>query len=268
MENNPPVARRLGGGPDATIVASPSLDRFQAQPKWEIPDDSQIIGIQKRMYQLYQNEISGVAMNTHRIDRIVACTLCLGLLIGVCQDANAATWNSLQNKAKGLVGKAKAAAVGEDFDVDVIISDLGNGSPPSLGAYDLDIGFDPAIVSPMTVTFGNLLGDPGMPSETVTSFSFSPGSVDLGQESFLTPTRLDGLQSDSFTLATITFKALAVGTSPLTYQNSVAFDAFGDPLASNTEEGSVTVVPEPTNFALGLIGMLMLSCHGRRRRRL
>ena len=57
-----------------------------------------------------------------------------------------------------LVPSSATVTTGNTVNVNVSISGLSN--PPSVGAFDLDVGFNPAILSPTTVTFGSFLGEP------------------------------------------------------------------------------------------------------------
>ena len=104
-------------------------------------------------------------MRRHRISW-TGFTVALVLLFGIGQHAcgQVVTWG---------LDAPSVVEVGMKLDVDIIISSLGAGIAPSLGAFDLDIGFDPAILSPVDVSFGPLLGTP--PSTALSSFSFSPG---------------------------------------------------------------------------------------------
>jgi hypothetical protein len=49
--------------------------------------------------------------------------------------------------------------LGDSFDVDLVISDLGNGMAPSLGAFDLDILFDSTKIEFFDYELGSSLGD-------------------------------------------------------------------------------------------------------------
>ncbi|MGH7392263.1 MAG: hypothetical protein ACREM3_22815 [Candidatus Rokuibacteriota bacterium] len=156
----------------------------------------------------------------------------------------------------GFVPASQTAGVGESVSVDVVVSDLGAGSAPSLGAFDLDVSFDPLILAPTSVTFGPFLGDEGL-VEALTSFTLLPGVVDLAEVSFLLPAELDALQPASFTLATLFFDTLGVGTSPLTFAQALLDDAFAVRLDLAPDTGSVTVVataPVPFPGTLLLVG--------------
>lgn len=151
--------------------------------------------------------------------------------------------------------------VGSSADVALVISGLGDGVAPSLGTFDLDISFDPAILGLSTVTFGNQLDILGLGS--IQSVTPGVGTVNLVELSLDLPDDLNTYQADSFTLATLTFGTLAIGTSPLEFIEAILGDENGDPLIldGGIENGSITAtapIPEPATlllFASGLTGM-------------
>jgi hypothetical protein len=166
----------------------------------------------------------------------------------------------------GLLGTPPARAISLDFvpasqtvgtgplSVDVAVSGLGAGIPPSVGAFDLDVSFDPLVLAPISVTFGSFLGDVTL-GEALTSFTLSPGVVDLAEVSLLLPVELDALQPASFTLATLAFNTLSTGTSPLTFSQALVDDAFAVRVAADPSNGNVTVeatgpVPRPSGLLL------------------
>lgn len=76
-------------------------------------------------------------------------------------------------------------------------------------------------------------------------------------ESVLT---LDGLQPDSFLLATLTFNGASAGTSQLGFGAVVLSDALGNVIANPTlVPASITVVPLPAAiwlFGSGVLGLI------------
>lgn len=156
--------------------------------------------------------------------------------------------------------------VGSSVSVAISISGLVTGSAPSLGTFDLDLGFDTGILSYTGTVFGDpVLGDQldlfGLGS--VSQAAYSTGKVTFFDVSFDTPSDLDSLQADSFTLATLTFDAIATGTSPLSLTNNALGDANGDALTADISNSTLTVtkrndVPEPAIWLLYSIGMLVM----------
>jgi len=163
----------------------------------------------------------------------------------------------------GFAPSSQTVAVGDAVSVDVVISGLGAGLAPSLGAFDLDVTFDPLLLAPTGVTFGLFLGDPAL-GDALAAFVLAPGVVDLAEVSFLAPADLDALQPAAFTLATLTFATLAAGTSPLAFAQAVLDDAFAVRLATDTAGGSITAlaaspVPLPATLLLLAAGAAVLA---------
>jgi PEP-CTERM motif len=140
-----------------------------------------------------------------------------------------------------LVPSSPTVVAGQSLNVNIIISDLFAGGPPSVGAFDLDVSFDTASLSPTGVTFGLFLGVPGL--ETLTDFNFFPGVVDLAEVSLLSSAELDALQPSNFSLATLSFNALASGTTTLEFSEIIVDDAFGNLLLGKK-------IPEPSSLWL------------------
>ena len=161
--------------------------------------------------------------------------------------------------------------VGTPVDVGVVISGLGDGLPPSLSTFDLDVSFDPLILLLNNVTYGDpILGDQlnlfGLGSVTLTTPG--AGTVNLFELSLDDPTDIDNLQATAFTLATLRFDTLGVGTSPLGLSINALGDADGGPLEADAGHGSITaratttepVIPEPCTGLLlsyGLVGVVL-----------
>lgn len=155
-----------------------------------------------------------------------------------------------------------------DFvDVDLVVSGLGDGVAPSLGAYDVDLNFDAGVLSLVGVGFGAGLDifDFG----SIQTATPGPGTVNLYEVSLDSPEDLDASQPGSFSLATLTFQVLAGGTSALDLSVNAFADSMGENLADNllVNNGSVTAVPEPSSALLMLLGLLPVGLVARRFRR-
>jgi hypothetical protein len=149
-----------------------------------------------------------------------------------------------------LVPSSIFVTTGDTVNVDVIVSGLGN--PPSIGTFDLNVGFNPVLLAPAAVAFGPFLGDSTL-FEALTAFDFgTPGRVEFAEVSLLSPSELDALQASTFLLATLSFSAIGNGTSPFFFAgDQIVDDAFGNKLP----------IPEPATallLGLGLIALGMI----------
>jgi hypothetical protein len=156
--------------------------------------------------------------------------------------------------------------LGSPAVVDLFISGLGDGTAPSLSTFDVDITYDPTILAFTNYVLGTYLGNlSGGEAWDLSWGETASGLVNIAELSFLFDWELDALQPSSFTLASLTFDSLVLGTSPLGLSANALGDAFGDPLSADIQSGSINVVPEPATVLLvgsGLAGVGFL----RRRR--
>jgi hypothetical protein len=146
---------------------------------------------------------------------------------------------------------------GDMATVNLNISGLGNFSSPSLGAFFTEITFNNSILSLDSVSYGSFLGDPNDPVETDILTTTGPGLVSLDEFSFLFDFELDALQPDSFTLASLSFSGIGLGTSTIDFGFIDLSDAVGFTINPSLAGAniSVTSVPEPSSLLLFLIGI-------------
>jgi hypothetical protein len=157
--------------------------------------------------------------------------------------------------------------VGDVVDVDVVVSGL-SSLEEILSAFDLDVTYNNAIVDATGVTFGPHLGDESQ-SEVINNVIDSPGRIDFAATSLLSDGDLYLMQPDPMVIATLSFVALAPGTTPLIFDPTtppgillVGFMATPIDLDLITAlPGEITVrervpTPEPSTLLLGLVGLL------------
>jgi hypothetical protein len=135
-------------------------------------------------------------------------------------------------------------------DLNAIMSNSMPEIPPLIAFFDLNVSFDPSVLTPISVTFspflGNLSSDSEF-SEAVAEFDFpKPGVVHLSEQSLLSPSDLAILQHSSFSLANISF-GFDNGISEFNFRGDIRVeDAFGNNL--------LVTVPELSAWAMLLLG--------------
>ena len=160
------------------------------------------------------------------------------------------------------LGLSEPVQTGNSISFDVIMSGLGTDSAPSLGSYDLDVGFDTSHIVFSDAAFGdpvignqldlfdfgiNESGNALNPAGALNIYEISLDSID----------DLNDFQADVFTLATLTFNVLKSGSSQLSFVIHDLGDAEGNVLAADLSTATITTVPVPAAFWLmfsGLIG--------------
>lgn len=165
---------------------------------------------------------------------------------------------------------SQTTILGNQVSIDLVISDLGAGTEPSLGAFDISVGFDSSIIAFNNAVFGDQLDLFGLGSIKGTDTVIVSPDLNLFEISLDLPNDLNALQADSFILSTVTFDAVGIGTSNPTFNDVTLSDASGLLILDTeiqsglitVEEATTTPVPEastvPALLALGMIGILML----------
>lgn len=159
---------------------------------------------------------------------------------------------------------SQTVTVGDVATIDLNISGLGGGT--ALGTFDVNVGFNPAIVSFASAAYGDpKLGDQlnleGLGTVTMTTPGI--GTTELFELSLDSPGVLASSQATAFTLATLDFDTLAKGTSALDLSINSIGDQNGSPLSVTTTGGAISVsgaggtgVPEPATLCLLGLGLL------------
>lgn len=177
-----------------------------------------------------------------------------------------------------LLPSSTSVAAGESVEITVRVAGLADAGAPSLGAFDLNLNFDPALLGFGAVTFGDAIRGQdlevgagtmeGMAGDALT------GHVNLFGLSLAAPVDLDVLQAAEFTLAVVRFTALGAGTASVTATDLVFGDADGGALAATGIQDAVvdigrSVPDSGLPSALGVMGVLggivglLRSGHGR-----
>jgi hypothetical protein len=139
---------------------------------------------------------------------------------------------------------------------DIIISDL--DASLDLGAFALDINYDPSILQFVSYELGDNLGEVDDIEAMDLSFGASfPGQVNIAETSLLAD--LSGQSNDAFTIGKLMFKGIGLGNSLISISGTLG-DGEGAMIAYSVNSGSASV-PEPRTFfmvAIGLIGLVTL----------
>jgi hypothetical protein len=166
--------------------------------------------------------------------------------------------------------------VGDLFNVDVIVSGLSAGETGEIvAAFDLDVLYDPAVLDATSIAFGSALGLTDL--DTFASSIFAPGRLDFANISLLFNDELAALQADSVLLASLTFSAIGIGSSTLTFDtlmppgitlvgsdpfSTLPIDLAGGALLTVRERP--ISVPEPGTLALLGLGLLGIAAARKR----
>ena len=143
-----------------------------------------------------------------------------------------------------LTPSFQSGSVGDTFGVDLGVSGLASAGAPSLGAFDVRLDYDDAVLALTAVDFGVSLGDESL-FEVLNTQLASPGRVELAASSLLLPFELELVQGDAFALAHFEFTGLAVGESALQLSNVILGDGDGLPLGLDSAAGARIRIDPP-----------------------
>lgn len=164
----------------------------------------------------------------------------------------------------GFDPASQDVVLGNTASINLVISDLGDNIAPSLGGFDIDITYNPAILSLSSVVFGNQVDIFGF-GQSDQFVIFESGGVNIFELSYDDPFDLEDLQPSSFILATLSFNTIGYGTSSMDITNIILSDEWAEPLfADTTTSGRINVthaaVPEPSIFFLVVSGLIGMGC--------
>lgn len=167
-----------------------------------------------------------------------------------------------------FVPSSPTVSVGSGFTVDVVASGLSDGGAPSIGAYDFDITWDASLLSYAGTAFGTGLDVMGLGLNDPLATPGTPGRLNVFELSFDSTADLNQLQPDTFTVLTLSFDAVAAGTSSLAFMLNAIASAEGNSLAAQADlqNGSVTVAPVPLPAGVWLLLSGLGMAAGLRRR--
>ena len=140
------------------------------------------------------------------------------------------------------------------LSVDIVVSELAGNI---VSAYDLDVLFNAAVLTPVSVLFsGNLL-------MSLRDSNFFPGVVDVAELSLVPDAVLAMVQGDAVSLFSIGFNAIADGDTGLGF----VFDDTNDIKGRNAEVIPIgdALIPEPSAGLLFALGAAVFGSRLRRR---
>lgn len=195
----------------------------------------------------------------------LAAALALTTGFGLSLSGNASAVQFTLNPA------GQTAAVGAPFSLSIDVAGLGDHTAPSLGGFDFNLRFDPALVRFEAITFGDAaLGDllaPVSPSfGDVTPLG--AGLLNVFGLSMDLAADLDASQPAGFGLATLSFTALAAGSAGFGVEDLILADGLGDALLADAVTGArvevrSTAVPDGGAGWAWVAGMGALMVFGR-----
>jgi len=185
---------------------------------------------------------------------VMALVACLTLAAGHPVHGLSASANSPMLQTTPIVRvepASKTVSLGSTFTVGVMIGDASD-----LGGYEFDLVFDPGVLEVVDVADGGFLRSTGrnvskLPSGGPRFLSLSASRIAFGAYSYPANGSQAG-PNGSGRLATITLRAISVGSTTLDLQNVQVTDTQGQGATLNVQDGSVTINAQlPTTWYFG-----------------
>lgn len=175
--------------------------------------------------------------------RIAIATMALTLLFGAGSAASQA----------GVIGFSGpgTAVVGQSLEIDLVVSGLYD---TGLAGFDVDVKFDPTLLAFSSYSLGAELTDPAFGQDDWSLGAVDSGVINLSELSYL----LDfSGQPDSFSIATLTFDAVAAGAALFSFDHLDFTDGSGSPLQLDALNGGMRInaVPLPGACSLLMAGL-------------
>lgn len=161
----------------------------------------------------------------------------------------------------GLDPGTAVVAPGDPLVLELVVGARGTDV---VGDFDVDVEFDPAVLSLTGFVLADTLGDPSFGDALDFSLGeLMPGLLNLAVVSTLASAVLDGIQGDPFGLATLEFDVLP-GAAPGLSSVGLLLNALGDgdglALVPTAVAGAeLTVIPEPGVVLLLGLGLGLLA---------
>jgi hypothetical protein len=162
---------------------------------------------------------------------------------------------------------APSVTENDTFDIDVVLTPEGG---ELIGAFSFNVDYDPLALTATDVQFSNALGDPLL-FESIPLFDLTTAGVaDISNVSLLFfDFELIPLQPvGGFTIATVSFMAIAQGMTSLGFSDLVIADDSGLP-TNNASGGTagidISPIPLPGALWLMITGLLGIGVAARKR---
>lgn len=158
-----------------------------------------------------------------------------------------------------ILPMAQDLSVGQSVEVEVLVAGLGDGTGPSLGAYDLALTYDPELLAFTDLWTEGYLEPTG--SRALSEITSNDISSQVAVVSMASPAALHGDQPSEFTLFRATFEALAPGQATFDLEVEVLGDADGRALAAEVFTASATlgrIAEIPTLSTGALVALVAL----------